>query len=348
MKIARKIRSLVVLTILGAILSTGVAHGQSSGIIRNEVFEGLDRVLTQYINDSPSQDTYEYEDGNVLIKYSKDRASGNMTVTLPGSGGQSFEDSVNNRLILDFSTGNRNFNNVNKFVGDRLINSYILTFDNQSKTGRLEILLQANVRASANINSSSAGINFKRLPNDRPIIVIDPGHGGTDPGAVNKGLGISEKNLALTFSNKLANVLSNSGYEVIMTRSTDIFIPLRERFAIANNLDADLFISVHMNSVANAAPTGIETLYYGTDDNKEIAALIQEEMIKASGRTNRGIKVRNDLAVLNGTQMPAVLLEMGFISNATEAKLLLDSSYQDKLVNSVKVAVDRYFQIRRS
>lgn len=350
MQIKKTTTRLFILTLLGIIMTTGGAFAQSTGAIKSEVFEGLDKVLLEYTtNQIPSEDTYQKEDGKTLVKYTKDRNSGVISLTLPNGDGKISENIGRNTITIDFSTGNKIYSDVNQNIEDRLIKNYQLSFDKDNQQGKIEIYLQDSIRGKVTTSNDgrTASIELVRLPGEKPVVVIDPGHGGTDPGAVNSGLGISEKNLNLTFANKLASLLTNSGYEVIMTRDTDIFIPLKERFNIANTRNADLFISIHQNSVGTTTVSGIETLYYGSNDNKEFASLVQNELILAAGATNRGIKVRNDLAVLNGTQMPAVLLEMGFITNPSEASLLLDSNYQDKLVNGIKIAVDRYFEIRK-
>ena len=123
-----------------------------------------------------------------------------------------------------------------------------------------------------------------------------------------------------------------------MTRSTDVYVTLSERYSIANRNNADLFVSVHLNSATSSAD-GIETLYR---NSKTFANDIQTEMINATGARNRGIKQRTDLAVLNGSKMPATLVETGFISNGNESSKLATTSYQDKLATSITKGIAKY------
>ena len=124
-----------------------------------------------------------------------------------------------------------------------------------------------------------------------------------------------------------------------MTRSTDVYVALSERYNIANRNNADIFVSIHLNSASSSSAKGIETLYKNT---KALASDIQTEMISATRATNRGLKYRSDLAVLNGTKMPASLVETGFISNPTESSSLATTSYQDKLAVSIAKGIAKY------
>jgi len=163
-------------------------------------------------------------------------------------------------------------------------------------------------------------------------IVIDPGHGGSDPGAVGKS-GTYEKNNALATAFKLTELLRSAGAQVILTRSTDILPSLDERAVLANNQKADLFISVHNNSFTSTTAHGTETWYSSANpvssQSKALASSIQSELVKEIGLTNRGIKDAN-YYVIKYTKMPAVLVEIGFISNPTEEQLLASSAFQAK------------------
>lgn len=190
-------------------------------------------------------------------------------------------------------------------------------------------------------NSSTGSTGGVSLPSSKPAysnrtIAIDPGHGGHDPGAV--GFGRYEKDIALSISKKINANLKTLGFKTVMTRSTDVYIPLSQRYTIANNNNANLFVSVHLNSGASSA-SGIETLY---KNSKNFANDIQTEMIKATGARDRGLKYRSDLAVLNGTKMSASLVEVGFISNSAESSTLATNSYQDKLAASITKGIAKY------
>ena len=172
------------------------------------------------------------------------------------------------------------------------------------------------------------------------IICIDAGHGGKDPGAV--GDGVIEKNVALKTALAVGELLKKQGFEVVYTRISDVFVNLNERCRIANAKNADLFISVHVNSATNTDAKGTETLCYSKN---EFAYIVQKGLISALKINDRGLKERKDLAVLNGTKMTAVLLELGFLSNADEAKMFKKESFYSNVANAVVKSVCSYFDV---
>lgn len=183
--------------------------------------------------------------------------------------------------------------------------------------------------------------------NQGTLIVIDPGHGGRDPGAV--GANIHEKEVVLKTSLYLQKELEKLGYRVYMTRSTDEYVNLFERATVANGVNADLFISIHANAHTTASPNGIEVLYGDTQPgskktDKVLAELIQKELVSATGATNRGVKYMPRMVVLRETKMPSVLVELGFVSNPNEARKLADSAYQQKMAQAMAKAVQAYFK----
>lgn len=171
--------------------------------------------------------------------------------------------------------------------------------------------------------------------------MLDPGHGGNDSGAVGPTK-LREKDVVLTVSLKLGAMLSQAGIKVTYTRSTDVYPSLSSRYQLANSQGVDYFISVHANSDGPTAK-GIETLCRTSGSvAHKLAASVQDAMIAATRDTNRGIKFRTDLAVLNGTSMPAILPEIGFISHpATEAEFRKDS-YLDLIARSINDGVLKF------
>lgn len=184
-------------------------------------------------------------------------------------------------------------------------------------------------------NSSSNLVPSKSLYS-KVKVVVDAGHGGTDPGAV--GNGYKEKDIVLSISQKVNSKLKSLGFQTVMTRNTDTYITLSNRYSIANSNNADLFVSVHANSATGTA-SGIETLYKGS---KTFANYIQNGMLNETGAKNRGLKYRSDLAVLNGTKMPSALVEVGFISDATEASKIGSNAYQEKLAVGIVNGIAKY------
>lgn len=183
------------------------------------------------------------------------------------------------------------------------------------------------------------------------IIVIDPGHGGHDPGTIGVN-GNYEKDINLDISKKLYKKLRKMGYKVVLTRKTDESVDNLERAKLANKKRARVFVSIHCNSVEkNNATNGIQVLYYpnrksNTNDpnNEVLANLVLEQALIRTGAENKGIVERKDLIVLNQTKMPAIIVECGFLSNGNEANLLTDDEYQNKIVDGIVEGLGNYIR----
>lgn len=173
------------------------------------------------------------------------------------------------------------------------------------------------------------------------IICIDAGHGGSDPGAISHD-NIKEKDITLTLALALRTKLLSIGQKVILTRSNDLFVPLSTRCNYANTLKADLFLSIHCNSSLNNKASGTETfcLRKGTKGEK-LARYIQQSMLEHTKLKDRGVKNEN-FCVLEDTVMPAALVEIAFLSNFDDKKLLLSSAFQATVVCALEKAILRY------
>lgn len=166
-------------------------------------------------------------------------------------------------------------------------------------------------------------------------VCIDPGHGGKDPGAT--GGGVRESAVALNVAKKIASYLEAKGCTVMLTRETDVFVELSDRARMANEDKAILFVSVHCNSAKdNARATGMEVYHYtrASEASKRAARVIYDKLLPASGLRGRGVKADN-FAVLRETKMPAVLIELGFISNPGDRAKLTDSAWQDDAAKAI-------------
>ncbi len=175
-----------------------------------------------------------------------------------------------------------------------------------------------------------------------PTIVIDAGHGGHDIGA-NDSL-VYEKHINLDVSRRLQRTLREAGYQVVMTRDRDVFIPLSTRAEIANRYRNALFVSVHFNSSWKTKVMGIETFYQGST-SKTFASYVQNHLIRSIGATNRGVKTAN-FAVLRRTRHPAVLIEGGFISNDRERSAMMDPKYRQVVADSIARGVMEFARSR--
>lgn len=176
------------------------------------------------------------------------------------------------------------------------------------------------------------------------LIVIDAGHGGHDSGAV--GSSAYEKDIALRAAQSLENQLKQLGFKVYMTRSTDDYVGLYDRADIANDLNADLFISIHINAATNSAANGVEVLYNSDSmsGGMGLATYIQDELVADLHAVDRGIVKRPNLVVLRETEMPSVLCELGFISNPTDQANLLNSTYIDKAAGAIVDGIEKFLK----
>jgi len=180
--------------------------------------------------------------------------------------------------------------------------------------------------------------NKKNSFRNQYLVYLDPGHGGYDPGA--SGNGIVEKELVLNLGKRVKSKLEEKGIQVVMSRTSDEFISLADRSSGANSINPDIFVSIHVNSALSSAAAGIETFYYKNMD-KPLAQDLQNKLISYTGAGNRGVKSAS-YHVVRETKMPASLVEVGFLSNPSEASKLKDYSYQEKLVNSIVDGTVKY------
>jgi N-acetylmuramoyl-L-alanine amidase len=176
-------------------------------------------------------------------------------------------------------------------------------------------------------------------------VCIDPGHGGSDPGAVGPN-GLKEAHVNLAVALKVAEKLRKAGVEVKLTRTSDVFIDLQPRCDIANSFGADYFVSIHCNSAGTPEAKGTETYCYKFGGQGEVLAkAIQAELIAATGRANRGVKTAN-YYVLRRTNMPAVLTELAFISNPEEERLLASPEFQEKCAVAIAKGIGKVIGVK--
>lgn len=185
------------------------------------------------------------------------------------------------------------------------------------------------------------------------VITIDPGHGGSDPGAIGP-TGLMEKNVTLPISMKLKKALEAKGAKVNLTRTTDVDVygpnasgpdELQARVDVGTANKSDIFISVHINSFSNPSVGGISTYYYDkTQYDTRLASRIQAKIADEAGfGGDRGIQPGN-LYVLRRSLMPAVLVELGFISNPKEEALLKSDAVQQEFADEIADGIENYFR----
>ncbi|MEB3290093.1 MAG: N-acetylmuramoyl-L-alanine amidase [Leptolyngbya sp.] len=181
------------------------------------------------------------------------------------------------------------------------------------------------------------------VPNQRVVVVIDPGHGGQDPGAVGRG-GLQEKQVIFPISLRVAELLEQQGAVVVMTRREDITLDLQTRVDIANRARGNLFVSIHANAISLSRPevNGVET-YFASDSGRQLAAMIQSNLLATTGMQDRGVKQAR-FFVIRHTNMPAALVEVGFVTGAQDAPRLADPAWRETAAQAIARGILQYIQ----
>lgn len=174
------------------------------------------------------------------------------------------------------------------------------------------------------------------------LVFIDPGHGGSDPGAL--GNGLQEKDLTLAIALKVGSILKQHDLQVGYSRTTDTYVSLEDRAKLANRSNADIFVSIHINSAKNTLARGVETYHYpGSVKGRELATAIQNSLVASKVFShNRKVKTANH-AVTRLTKMPACLTELGFIVNSQDAQLL--KTKQPEIAHAIARGILNYLGI---
>ena len=283
-------------------------------------------------------------------------------------------DSRTNELILSFSSPIvhsilRTDNSLNLFLFN--VKSYneqdlIKTLNNSGyKLFTLSLLPQVGVRAAMpvtkadkikieqSIDAKALKITLTKNSSDsnkteKPIkrgnikdkIILDAGHGGTDYGAIREG--INEKDITLDITQRVDAILQTKGYRTALTRCNDTYVSLEERVEYSENESPELFVSIHVNSSVSSDPNGIETHYYH-DYSKDLAEIIHKHMVKEVDSKDRGL-FKSKFYVINHTTVPAVLVEIGFLSNDTERNELLTEKRKQKTAKAIAEGIIEYLK----
>lgn len=326
-------------------------------------FAGAYEIKNMRFNNIPSQFVLDI-DGSTMPKYTVNYDEGSRLM---------FVEFENSRISSSVSRQfNKNDGYVKKVecldITDDLVGFFITLEEG------------VNYKVSTRSNPMRFVVEFERKNSKKPVIIIDPGHGGKDSGAINGKY--YEKDLVLQVSKLLKEQL-NDKYTIIMTRSTDTFISLGGRSRVANQNKADLLVSVHANSSPNKTASGFEIFYYSKKQseyakklaafensvdekfgikesqtelivndifyrqNQERAAFLAEKILglypQRLGMKDRGSHGGN-LAVLRGSQCPSILIEIGFISNSSELSKMFNRNSQNKMAKSIATAIQEYFK----
>ncbi len=191
----------------------------------------------------------------------------------------------------------------------------------------------------------------KEIKGDKkmPLIGVDIGHGGKDPGAIGKN-GLNEKDVTLSVGRKVIDSLKRCGFDVFATRTTDVYLSLKERVDMLNKAKVDLVTSIHVNSTDKPEPNYVANFIVARGGRAEKAAkVIQEELVKATGWSKPdspdGVIVSSNLYIVKKTDAPAVISELGFISNPTQEKQLSDTSFHEVLAEAIVKGICKHFDV---
>jgi N-acetylmuramoyl-L-alanine amidase len=183
------------------------------------------------------------------------------------------------------------------------------------------------------------------ISHNKPLVIIDPGHGGQDPGTIGID-NLTEKHIVLPISLEVAEILREQGIEVKLTRDSDYFISLQGRTDYANKIKADLFVSIHANAINLSRPdiNGLETYYY--QSGRRLAEVIHWSILNSVNIRDRGIR-RARFYVLRHSAMPAVLVEVGFVTGAEDAPRLRNSSHRSQMAEAIARGIIQYLKQNR-
>ena len=225
------------------------------------------------------------------------------------------------------------------YIGDELIDSInvsgnIITVNLKKKTGY-------NINGNTIIFNKNDGEDNHVVTQKTGIVVLDAGHGGKDPGTVGYGedgktIIANEKDMNLTLVLMVNEILVSQNVKTVLTRNNDVYIGLKERADIANDCNAELFVSIHNNSIPDPSYKGSMVLYsLDSTGGKILASNILKEMTESAGTENKGLRDGSNMSVIRNTKMPAVIVECGCLTNAEELGNLMDVEFLHKLAEGI-------------
>lgn len=238
-------------------------------------------------------------------------------------------------------------------IKDNFIEDISIAENNGDKVVTISFKREIIYNVLSDRSSGEIVLSMKRDPafvSTDYTIVIDAGHGGKDPGAISPN-GTKEKDVNLIIALKTRDLLESLGYNVIMTRTGDTYPGLYERSGMANSNNADIFVSIHHNSIANSEINGLEILYCPrdkgprkTDEQYPLADAVLKGILSSTGGVDRGIRQRPDIIVTREADMPAILVEVGYLTNAQEEARILNDAHQNKVVSGLVSGIQNYFE----
>ncbi|NQX44753.1 N-acetylmuramoyl-L-alanine amidase [Paenibacillus tritici] len=330
-------------------IDTGEGNGGGGGVVvpPGEPASNLSMINGISFNENRLSIALE---GNVQPSVSKMSGPDRIVIDLPNAtfsdvfgSGQALDPNLNGKLeITDYPdvSGIR----YSLYSTDPYTVRFVIDL-NTAKNYSVDISGDSSKLIVVDLNAQST-VDTSTQPGNsgRKLVVLDAGHGAKDSGAVGV-TGKYEKNFNLAVILKAAELLKQENkIDVVLTRSDDTFLELKDRAAMANNLKADLFISVHANSSGSSAASGTET-YYQREASKALANVMHKYLVEATGLSNRGVRYGN-FHVIRETKMPAVLLEVGYLSNRKDEALLFTEALQNSVAASMVSGIKEYLGIQ--
>lgn len=193
-------------------------------------------------------------------------------------------------------------------------------------------------------NTATPPVSLPSVRNARVVVMVDPGHGGPDPGAIGRG-GLRETDIVLSIGQQVAALLQQQGLQVFVTRNSDYDVGLASRVAMAERVNADLFVSIHANAIDLSRPdiNGLETYYYSSDRAFRLAQAIHVSILQNLDIPDRGIRTAR-FFVLRKTSMPSVLVEVGFVTGGEDSVKLSNSTYRSQMARAIARGILQYIQ----
>lgn len=209
-------------------------------------------------------------------------------------------------------------------------------------TGAEAVTASAERRPAATRQVQTTG-ELPTLPNGRFTVVIDPGHGGRDPGAVGIN-GLQEKQVVNDIAPRVATILREQGANVVMTRDSDIEVDLAPRVQTAERVNASIFVSIHANAISMSRPdvNGLET-FYASDSGQRLANTVHSTVLRAMGMRDRRVRAAR-FYVIRRTSMPAILVETGFVTGAEDAPNLADPAWRERMAQAIAEGILLHLQ----
>lgn len=321
------------------IVSRVVVNLDKDTSVEDVYVENIDNEIFIYVSGDPLN-------GFDYVKNSLDSAQLTMNFTEMGKVDSTYNESTRN-LRLEVNKSSVDLSAMNVAIDDSIIDS--ISINDKANTDKYIINIKlsegtavAGVPGDGYSNGIHLGFANEALKNSiwrNTLIVVDAGHGGTDSGAV--GSLVTESKLTLVAAKEFEKRLQSVGFKTYMIRDADVKIAPSYRMRVANDIGADLVVSIHINAAENKKARGVEVLYAEepTGKKKQFASILQENLIDTLGSVDRGIVHRPNLYMCRVPTMPSALVELGFISNEEEQKRMMTSTFMKSAAQAMLDAV---------